>query len=419
MFFLYMRGVFSVLVWLLFCSSSVQAAHFGGELTATVGMDGASSALTFDLAKDLSWCRLKWGFDADIGMSSSLRTNIATRWEVALPVTSKVQVLLNHNQDHFTSSDIFRIINKNNYTAESYSTSFQTEQLRVGFLRQILFRNRDVVDAVFAQSNLNIGGLSLTGMQMRFAGISESGTADVFQGEGRLGAFDVVGARGWQSDSKGEESQGWVFELKKEGDGPTGCFVVQRIDPGFLSPLAMTNRYTPDRQGWKLELLTEHNGLQLGFNIRRHKNVEGTRDYKQLSWKLDAKDKHTRVEWRIQPTPAFIISYDRGGSLFQLDALNSTLRTDLKVWDTAVSFRLDAARSIARLECRFGRVLEWRVITKYDFLLHRSHYSILIRHSGGDTAHHLQLEIGQYDRGNMNAGFNNPGSFCISWAWKF
>ena len=416
---MYMRGVFFALFCLLICSSGTQAVDYAGELTWTVGTREVSSALTLDLEKDLPWCDLTWGFDASIGLSQPIRPEGATRWALALPLTPQVQVIVNHNQDHFTSADSFRMINKNNYGEESYFASLQTQQLRMGYVRKIPFRNKDVVDALFAESVLEVGSLSLIGMQMRFAGALESGSAGILQAEGSFGSFDVVGARGWQIDSKGEESQGSVFELKQGGSDLSATLVVQKIDPGFLSLLAKTNRYTPNRQGWQLHLSSDHDGFGLGLNVRRHRNLEETRDYNQLSWKFDFKDKCTGVEWRIQPTRAFVISYDQGDTLFQLDPLNSTLRTDFKVQDTALSFRLDAVRSIARLECRFERIFEWRFIVKYDFLLQRSHYSILAQSQSGGKGNSFRLEVGQYDRGNMSSGFNNPRSFCISWGWKF
>lgn len=415
---MYMRGVFfAVFLALLSCTAGAQAVHIGGELATSLADTGLSVDFAIGLEKNLSWGSFQGGLRSEIRLFPSWQRETSPWWEASFRLLDHAQLVLCINSDHFTSSDIFRLINKNNYTAESGAMLLLTDQLKMGMLRQVPLKSRDVVDSVFAESVFHLGSISLSGLQMRYAGFSESGSAGSVQAAGRFGSTEVTAAKGWQIDGKGEESQGSVLELTSKGSGFTGSLVMQSIDPNFQSLLAKTNRYTPNRQGWQLQLAKELGEVELSFNVRRHTNREGSRDYNQLSWKIEAKDRHTSLEWRIQPTEAFIMRYAPDGSLFQFDPLNGTLRMDWQLGGGQWSLRLDALRWITRLEYKFKGSLEWRIIAKQDFSLHRSHYSVLIRHSGERS--HLQLEIGEYDRGNLGSGFNQAPGFCISWGWKF
>ena len=409
---MYMRGVFFVLFCLLL-TSNVQAFEYAGELTAMMGTMGVSSALSLDLAGNLAGYDYLWGLDLDFDHLKSPLPNVATRWKYAGSILANLQINLNHNQEHFTSGGLFRLINKNQYTAESYSVTLQSPQLSLGLLRQVPFKSRDVVDALFLESTLEVGNVSIYGLQLKYAGTRESGSAGVLQAGGKLGSFDVEAAAGWQVDLAGKESQARVFEFEGGVLGFSGRLNLQRIDPGFLSLLAKTNRYTPNRQGWELELSREYPAMEIGLNVRRHTNLDRSRNYHKLAWNVDLKDKNTSLEWRVQPTPALRMRYSLGDTLFQLDPLNATLRTDFKVYGATISLRVDALRQIGRIEYRSGETLQCRLIGKYDFLKDRFHYSCLIKHN------HLQLEIGEYDRGSLSSGFDNFTSFCISWAWRF
>lgn len=415
---MYMRGVFFTLFLLLICCPSLFAAQLSGELTTMLGTDGVSSTFSLDVEqKSRSWFDWSWGFDAAFRLCDSSPPQLATRWGWGARIARDGQVLIKHNLPHFTSADIFRLIDKNQYTAGSYFAAFQTAQLKLGLLKNVPLKTVDVVDAVFLETVLDIGPMAITGLQVRYAGITEVGNTAVLQAQVKIGAAQALVAKGWHSDSKGEEHQGSVLEITGQGQILSGTFVAQCIDPGFVSVLAKTNRYTPNRQGWRLELATEYKRLELSLNLRRLTSRNGGRDYNQLVWRLNAKDKHTSLEWRIQPTPAFIMRYNLADTLFQFDPANSTFRIDFGVADGLFSVRFDAMRSILRLEYKQKQPLEWRIITKRDFALDRSHFSLLFRFSGKD--HHLQIELGEYDRGNMSSGFNNSPSFCISWGWKF
>jgi len=414
-----MRGVFFVLVLLLISPGSTHAMQYDGEFAAEAGTGGTTCTVRLGLEKKLLQCEAKWGLEGDLKLTEPSRAQMTTWWQVALPIAKQFRLVINRNQNHFTSSDIFRLIRHNQFMEDTTFASLQTRQIYLGYLRSVPFKNLDVVDAVFVESVFDIGALSLTGLQMHFAGFSESGTAGVLQAGATFGTLKAVVAGGWQTDSRADLMEGVVLDLSHNGKVFNGRLVAQRVDPGFLSPLAKTNQFTPNRQGWQLDVSSKYKGIELGLTLRRHTDIERTREYDRLVWKLDVGDKNTSVEWRIQPTPAFVMRYSLGDTLFQMDPINSTLRTDLALGDSLFSFRVDALRTIARLEYKFAGNLRWRLIGKYDFQNVRSHYSVLVEHSLDEHNTHLQLEIGEYDHGNMSAGFNNPSSFRISWRWKF
>lgn len=411
---MYRRGFFLITLLFLFTQNGL-SAELDFELTGSVGTEEASHNLNIGLEKKLANLELSWGIDLAWRTNSDFTT--PTRWQIKTLFSGPIQLVATHNQDHYTSPDLFRLINKNNYYETSYFLALYTEQLQMGFLRSVPLKNIDIVDAIFLASELQLGSALLETMQLKYAGLKESGTACVLGAKFEVGNWHSEAALGLQTDSAGTESAGYVFELTRNSPCIQTEFSWQKTDPSFLSPLAKSNKYTPNRLGWQLKASSSVQELDFEFNLRRHTNLEKTRTYPQLALKIKSKLKNTSLEWRLEPTQAFILRYAEGDHLFQLDALNSILRYDTKFADVIWGFRFDATRIIARLEAKLENTLEWRLIGKYDFLGSRSHYSILacFRHENK----HLQLEIGQYDRGNMAAGFNNAFSFRISWGWKF
>ena len=412
---MYMRGVFLMLFVIVTATVTGGAVEVSGEITGSYGTAGVTHIFAVEAQQKSSRLDLQWALDIEYSLDQGSTAH--SRWELQTSLMRDVQLALIHNRDHYTSSDVFRLINKNNYSPESYFIGVRSSQINLGLLRKVPLKNVDVVDAVFCESVLEVGPLAMRGTQLRFAGLSESGWAGVLQAHVKLGAWEAVTGIGWQTDSKGAESQGRVFGIKGSGPGFRGNLQWQRIDPIFQSPLAKTNTYTPNRQGWQLELTSIFHRLELGLNVRRHSNLDQSREYNQLSWKLNAKDEDISLEWRMQPTPAFILRYIRGDLLLQADFINSSLRLDKKINDVDWSLRLDGVRLIGRLECKLTGKLQWRVIGKYDFLRHRAHHSLLVQHRAKNG--NFKLEIGQYDRGNISAGFGNSPSFCISWGWEF
>jgi len=56
-------------------------------------------------------------------------------------------------------------------------------------------------------------------------------------------------------------------------------------------------------------------------------------------------------------------------------------------------------------------------VAKYDFLLHRAHTYLRVRWERAKQ--YVQLELGEYDGGNLTASFGQPAQLKLSWGWQF
>lgn len=417
--FLYMRWVFLFLFLLVSfigtaCPSFVDALEIKGELTGVLGTEGYNHAVRLSFTKHLPCLAVNWEIG---GIRNESQWRIETPWKLEAAWKSKVQFIANHNREHHTTGDHFRLMNRNNIGENSYYYGIITDQFVLGYLRNIPLKNLDIVDALFCESYLYVGPLDIYGVQMKYAGTKERGQVQALQAALKWGNWQGLGGLGVLLDSAGKENHGIRLELSQVSKKWNGKVAWQRIEPGFISPLAKSNRFTPNRQGWQMELSADYPELKFDFNLRRHHSIDELKSYNQLSLSIESKKKYTSLEWRLEPTRALILRYRKGDILLQTDALRGTLRFDGKQGDVAYSFRLDGGRWIIRSEFRFLWGPEWRVIAKYDLLQKRTHYFMRMRHEQGK--YHVQLEVGTYDQGTITAGFHNLPRFCIAWGWRF
>ncbi|NLJ80271.1 MAG: hypothetical protein GX335_04530 [Firmicutes bacterium] len=266
----------------------------------------------------------------------------------------------------------------------------------------------------FLQGLFNWGPLGLGALYVGFNGLD---LKDAFVWQGEWSAQPWGALFGFGIQRRSDLAQAKVLEIVFNKKPWQANFVLQKIDSEFISPLAATNKYTPNRRGWHLQLKLPLKKGYVSFNRRKHTNIEKTKTYNQLSSKLSSLSGKTEVEWRLEPTSALILRYLDGKTQVQIDLIRQSLRFDgiYRRADYRLSF--DVPRKIARLELRFSPQLQWRIIGKRDFREKRSHYSLLIRKKMKNAA--VQLEIGAYDRGNIYAGFNTPFKLGISWEWRF
>lgn len=406
-----MRGVFFVLFLLIACSSPTDAWQVGGELVGLYGTAGIDHGLSLTAEKKWSFLTVQGGWEGEwVNLTPGLTHSL--NWQVDLG-----PLVFSGNRAHHTSGDLFRLVHKDNFQVGSTALLFLSDGVQLGLLRRVPLKNLDHVDAWFCASTLELGPFSLQGMELQFSGYKEAGEAQVLQLQGEIENWGILAGLGWQTNSSGIESQAKVGEIRKKSGFLEGTASWQWVEPGFMSPLAKTNKYTPDRQGWKLETTANFSKFQLSFNRRRHVNVAGTKDYNQLSWLVGSLDEKVSVQWRLEPTEAFIISAKGEGVEAQFDCWNGTLRWDWQFKSGLSSLRWDLQRRIVRFEFKHKGILDWRAIAKYDFLQYRHHYFLSTSYKAKTTE--LRLELGSYDRGNLMAGFNNPPSLSISWGWKF
>jgi hypothetical protein len=406
-----MRGVFLILLCLA-VSARPAAAEFSGEFKGSLGSDGVVQELSLQLEREIASLHLLAAVDCEYAWGQGLQ--LTPRWQVRAAKQSPWSLRAGQNVDHYTSSELFRLINKNHRTVETAFAVLESEQSVLGFLHRVPLDSEDLVDVVFADNRFTLGAMSLRGLQLQFSG-RQSGSAAVVQAEAGMAPLAVAAAAGWMK-VQGVEHRGRVVEVSHESPHFQGSFTWQSVDPGFRSILAKTNRYQPNRRGWQLDLALPLGQGEVGVAMRRHTNQEGTREYNRLAWTAKFGERF-RVEWRFQPTKSLILRHTADGSLWQFDAVNYVLRHDRELGSGSWSVRGDFKRRIGRLEVQWSTGLEWRLVLKYDFLRKLAHCFLRVRY-GGDNLH-AQLELGHYDGGNLTSSFSRPPRLSLAWGWRF
>ena len=135
------------------------------------------------------------------------------RWQVRL-LQSPWSLRAGQNVDHYTSSELFRLINKNHRTVETAFAVLESEQSVLGFLHRVPLDSEDLVDVVFADNRFTLGDMSLRGLQLQFSG-RQSGSAAVVQAEAGMAPLAVAAAAGWMK-VQGVEHRGRVVEVSHE-----------------------------------------------------------------------------------------------------------------------------------------------------------------------------------------------------------
>lgn len=404
------RGVFLIL-FLFILTGIVSGADLRGEIKGSYGEEVFNHELNVGTIQNWGFLNLEVGLTASlISPSLDLSHTINYRGKIG-PLT------LVRNQDHFTSKDVFRLIQKDNYAVETSSLFYLTDGIQLGLFQKIPLKNLDLVDASYLGSEFKLGTLGIRGTQLKYSGRRESGQTQVLQVENIFPHGRILAGHGWHENSSGQIVQGRIVEVEKSKGLVEGQVSWRWIDPGFVSALAKTNKITPDRQGWQQEVTFNLGKTKLVFNRRKHNNCAKDKEYNQLSFKFMSLDQKHSVLWRIEPTKAFILTAENKQYLAQLDAWNGTLRLDRQGELIFQSFRWDVERKIIRVELQSKIVLDWRTIGKYDFTQSRSYYYLSA--SKKTKTFDIKVELGVYDRGNLLAGFNQSPSVGITWGWKF
>jgi hypothetical protein len=409
---LYMRGAFFVL-FCLAATAAASAAGLGGEVSGFLSPDGFAQSFYLSFDHQLDSTDLRLGVVGEYGSEGAFQ--LSPRWQLELGDLGPFLLRAGRDVDHYTSSDLFRLISKNNRSPASSFLTLESPQASFGFLQAVPLRSGDPVSALFAEALLEAGPLGFRGLHLQFAGGGQGGTAAVLQAEAALGPWAAAAAAGWVQEGT-LASRGTVVVLERSGSGLQGSFTWQSIEPGFASLLAKSNRYPPGRRGWELELKLPLGALEGEVDLRRQGNLAGTRSYNRLAFTCRAGENFS-VQWRLEPTRALVLRYSGEGLLWQVDAVNLVVRHDRETEAGSWSWRADAKRRIARLEVQLDRTLKWRLVAKYDFLLHRAHTYLRVRWERAKQ--YVQLELGEYDGGNLTASFGQPAQLKLSWGWQF
>ena len=168
--------------------------------------------------------------------------------------------------------------------------------------------------------------------------------------------------------------------------------------------------------GWELNLTLPVGQLEAGMTLRRHTDAALTRRYDRLLYTVQLGE-NVGLEWRLEPTRALAFRYSGDGFLWQFDAVNQVLRHDRETQGGRWSFPpMDSAKSSGS-SCSWRKTLAWRCVFKYDFSRQLAHHFLRVR--WGTANRYLQLELGEYDGGNLAAAFGQPPKLKLSWSQRF
>ncbi len=395
-------GVLLCLILLL----NVAAARAGG-LIGTVAGVADQTGLQQQLF--LQYSGKKDDFALVLNSNVSLAAlPLSLAWEPAWRLAYK-QLAFSRNQPHFTSPDFFRLVHKNHFKAKTTVFWADTPNISAAWFGSIPFKNEDLVNGLYLQGFLKLRQLGLG------AAFLQAGAGNFTVLEARLaeGPFKISAAAGLR-----EKSPAAVLELAYQKGKYEANLAWQHVAADFVSPFAQTNKYTPNRRGWHLKSSFPLGDVLVSLNRRRQGNLAQTTQYNQYSWKFAAAGYNTEVEWRLEPTKAFLIRYKGKGAQLEIDPLRQSGRFDSTLF-ARLNYRIsfDAPRRIGRLELRFNLGLKWRLIAKRDFLKNRLNYSALAEFENKNFR--FSLAVGVYDRGNIHAGFDAPRQASISWEWDF
>lgn len=410
MILLRIRGVFLILIFLL-SSVEVLQAQVSGTVDGFLSREEFRQEWRLDLDQSLGPIQFNMGWEGVIGTEEHSH---APHWRLFVPIDGW-ELDFSKNQPHFTSPDAFRLVHKNNFSQETFTATAVYGNMRMGLFQKIPSGNKGTVDAQLIQGRSNLGTVDLLGTVLTYGTVDRS-FVQVWQGEYDHKPWKGLAVWGVHSTS-GEQSYAFLTDTSFANQFVDISASMQYIEPGFTSLFAKTNKYASDRKGVHWKVNVPFKGMGLAVNRRVHSNISGTRNYNQFSVEIQSPTETSSVHWRLEPTQAFIVHFQEEHTHVQIDVVNQTIRLD---WGTGeLNYRLssDISKALVRLETKFSLWADWRLIVKRDFINNRNYFSALVRKS--TQSGYLQLEWGQYDRGNIYAGFDTLPQLGISWGYKF
>lgn len=414
---MFLREVFFALC--LLCAATLQA-WAGGEVQVSGSVSPQLSSETWQLS--FRHAVGNWSF---FSQAAALRENTRIyepflTGEISWKHPHAALQLLK-GRPHITDPSVFRIVNKNHVADDSLVLLVRLKSAALGMFSRLPLKDRLAGGTVFLVEH-GAGPLEFVGMHLNYdTGYGpelqrRAGRIAIGQIDGRIHSLTATAAAGWHW-SCGDLSKGFYGSAAHEQAGFSLGVEVLRIEPGFESLFASTNRLTPNRQGFAAFLAHERDGVRFEVNGRVHRNVAGSRSYPRVTVKTALQQVNLTAELRLLPTEAFVVSWKGKSAQWQVDVVRQWLRIDWQAKGLDNRFSVDYPGRIVRWQSTFDLGCEWRIVSKRDFARNLNHFSARVRlqRKGG----FLQLEWGEYDRGNLRAGFSQVPTWRISWEWKF
>lgn len=323
---------------------------------------------------------------------------------------------------HLTEPSVFRIVHRNNFTADTGVFLGNAGAITLGAFRKMPIKDR-LAGGSIVMGEGGFGPLELLALYLHYdTGYNAAldrlhGRLWVLQGDYSGTWLNSTAAVGFLESDEDRLLQGVSFGNQFVNGRTTYTLDLMRVEPGFESLFASTNRLTPNRQGWEFGVAHRLDRASFELRYRRHRGVEGGRLYPRFTAKAGFAALNLDVELRLQPTEALVIKWKGNRSSWQFDPIRRTFGSDWKSRGMANRLSADLSHRIFRLQTEFSLLCQWRLVYKRDFLHDRSNFSARARVplEGG----FFQLEWGEYDRGNLRAAFDRPLTWRISWECRF
>lgn len=412
---MHMRGVFLFAIIFVCCCVSAHAHEWNGVYLGRLAQDTWEQQLTFHASLSRSWLELNGGGFFVLSPEGYLFT---PDWHLTVSFPGRFTMQWLKNRSHYSSQDLFGQLRSNNFSPETTALLVHSDWVRAGYLRHLPLRTGEEGDLWFYEGEFHTGPLLWRALQLQYVQTSGGGQAqsvEVLFSTDAVRTALAIGSHEWVGGAARAAAAQLDFER-----GPIYLDLhYQYVEPGYISLGAKSNRLTPDRTGWKGEVGVELPWFTASSEWRRQFNISGSRNYDRLVFGVAAPNKTVSLEFRLLPTKALAARYAKDGKLLQFDVINRTARFDSQVGSLMCGLRFDFARGIGRLELNgeVGSAFSWRGIVKNDWQNGRNYSSLLLRRQFGRAS--FQVELGEYDRGNMLSGFGTRPELSISWHWEF
>lgn len=148
---LYMRGAFFVL-FCLAATAAASAAGLGGEVSGFLSPDGFAQSFYLSFDHQLDSTDLRLGVVGEYGSEGAFQ--LSPRWQLELGDLGPFLLRAGRDVDHYTSSDLFRLISKNNRSPASSFLTLESPQASFGFLQAVPLRSGDPVSAQIGRAHV-------------------------------------------------------------------------------------------------------------------------------------------------------------------------------------------------------------------------------------------------------------------------
>lgn len=234
---------------------------------------------------------------------------------------------------HFTDPSVFRLVHRSCVADETSVFMARFRGLTAGWFARMPLGAR-LAGGTFLLAEHSLAGLGFVGLRIGYdTGYNQAlerraGKATVLQLSGGGRGCSGTAAVGWHDGAGGELSRALYGSVSVSRHRASLSLEGVRVERGFESLFAETNRLTPNRQGVEAVLSCSTDTVDIEVRGRAHWNVEGSRTYHRFEIKADLPQKGVSAELRIMPTRALRLVWDDGAARWQADPVRHQLRVD-------------------------------------------------------------------------------------------